>query len=253
MRPMDFAKLLFPVLAASALGCAAAPRSAFDPMIMERRLACSSYETQTDASTPGLPSTSGVDAVLDPSGFALETTPATPEPGRPSDLMAKATKLYDDADWKGAVPVLQRVIRKEGQDDPGNLQLAEYQLGVSYYRSGLFKLALDTFTPIARDRSHLMHHETLYWLVDLVLEEETNLLAIDLAYLYVGENYFELDSTNRELLYLIQYIWGRGYYRAGVYPEAIRKMEAVMRDPRFSRIATDCASTAKQVSGRPID
>jgi tetratricopeptide (TPR) repeat protein len=246
-------RLLTPILATSLLGCSAAPRSAFDPVVMERRLACVSSETNSDSSMPELPPDVRADPVLDPSGFALETTPATPEPGRPSDLMARATQLYDDDDFKGAVPVLQRVIRNEGQDDAGNLELAEYRLGVSYYRSGLFQLAIDVFKPIARNRAHLMHHETLYWLVDLALEQETNLLAIDLAYLYVGENYFDLDSTNRELLYLIQYIWGRGYYRAGIYPEAIRKMEAVMRDPRFSRIASDCASTARQAWGRPID
>lgn len=250
---MNLARPLAALLVTTSLGCAAAPRSAFDPVVMERRLACVSYETNTENSLPGLPPEPSVDAVRDPSGFALETTPITPEPGAPSDLMAKATRLFDDEDYRGAVPVLQRVIRSEGQDDPGNLQLAEYRLGVSYYRSGLFQLALDAFKPIARNRSHLMHHETLYWLVDLALEQETNLAAIDLAYLYVGENYFDLDSTNRELLYLIQFIWGRGYYRAGIYPEAIRKMEAVMRDPRFTRIASDCASTAKQVWGRPMD
>ncbi|MFO0616174.1 MAG: hypothetical protein U0414_26510 [Polyangiaceae bacterium] len=144
------------------------------------------------------------------------------------------------------MPLLQRVIRREGQDDAGNVELATYQLGVAYYHSGLFTASLDAFAPIASDPAHLMHHETLYWLVDLALEEETNLKAIDLSYQYLGENYYELDSTNRELEYLIQYIWGRAYYRVGLWDQAIRKMEAVARDPRFARIATDCASLAKQ-------
>lgn len=233
-----------------AVGCAATPRSAFDPRVMERRLACSSYENATEVS---LTVPRGLEDDLDPAGFALETTPTTPEPGRPSDLMAKATLLVEDEDWKGAVPVLQRVTRGEGQDDRGNVQLAEYQLGVAYYHSGAFSLAADAFKPIAENRGHLMHHEALYWIVDLVLEEETNLVAIDLAYQYIGENYFELDSTNRELEYLLQYIWGRGHYRAGRYPDAIRKMEAVARDPRFARIATDCVSLARQVSGATME
>lgn len=231
-------------------GCAATPRSPFDPRIMERRLACSSYENPTDISLSIPLPQANLD---DPSAFTLETTPATPEPGRPSDLMVKATLLYDAEDWKGAVPVLQRVARGEGQDDRGNVQLAEYQLGVAYYHSGAFSLAAEMFTPIAKDKAHLMHHEALYWIVDLVLEEDTNLIAIDLAYLYIGENYFELDSTNRELEYLIQYIWGRGHLRAGRYPEAIRKMEAVARDPRFTRIATDCAALARTATGATME
>lgn len=235
-------------------GCAAASaRNPFDPVVMERRLACLSYESASDIqSILALPrdDSLGADPLAPPEPEESEpkVVPPPPEPGRRSDLMDQATKLYDAGDWKGAVPVLQRVVRREGQDDEGNLELALYELGVSYYRSGAFDLALRTFAPIAADKRQLMHHEALYWIVDLVLEEETNLGAIDLAFQYVGENYFELDSTNRELEYLLQYIWARGYYRAGNHGDAIRKMEAVARDPRFTRIANDCASLARQAS-----
>jgi hypothetical protein len=243
---MDAPRLTLLAAIAALSACGASPRSPFDERVMDRRLACTESEVPTQILMPPVDGTGPIDVLTDPAAFELDTTPETPEPGRPSDLMAKATKLLDDEDWREAVPVLQRVVRREGQDDAGNLELAQYDLGVAYYRSGLFKQALTMFEPLAKDRTHLMHHETLYWLVDLALEEDTNVQAIDLAYLYVGENYFDLDSTNRELEYMINFIWGRGFFRAGIYPEAIRKMDAVARDPRFARIANDCSSLAKQ-------
>jgi len=168
----------------------------------------------------------------------------TPTPGRRSDLAEKAFARVEAKDWSNAVPLLQRVARGEGQDDRGNLQLAQYDLGVTYFHLKHGDLSFEQMKPIALDAGHLKHREALVWMANLALVvPETHEIAspADYIYLYPEEELRPYDvASHRDLGYLLYYLHGRGAYRRGAYIEAMQTMAVVERFEPYKSLTEEC-------------
>jgi hypothetical protein len=212
------------VAAACAVGCASASKS---PEAFHDVLSCKPGET---AAQPELP----------PAGAA-----AAPVAGTPSDLAVRANELYANEAWNDAIPALLRVARGEGQDDLGNRQLADYELGVAYYHAHRADLSLDQFKAIALDPMHSKHQDALVWLGNLSFIDSLGGAPIDYIYLYSDADIARYDTPElREIGYLLYYLRGRAAYRRGLFDEAMQKMSVVRRYRPYARLADECAGLA---------
>lgn len=171
----------------------------------------------------------------------------------PSELMVEATDDFDDGAWSAAIAKYWRVVRGDGDDDPETLGRAELRIAVAHMRAGDPVTAISVLSRIARDPFHGAHHDALFPILELVFDERTNIEAIDEAYVFARENFYEVGATDPELESLIHFVWGRGYYRAGQLDVALRKMKVASRSPRLAGVAAGCIRLIEQRFGGGCD
>jgi tetratricopeptide (TPR) repeat protein len=204
------------------------------------------------ASSPGSAETPKANAVLAckyGEGIPDNPTPYTPGPavktGQPTDTFARARRLFDAEQYVDAIPVLQKVTNGDSGDDEGNVELAEYFLGASFFRIRQFGFALDAFKPIVTNPSHLKHIEAALWLEKLAEEPLTSERAVDLLYLYTDVDLARYDDANqRDTLYRIQLARARAAYRRGRYDEALGILLKVRAYEPLRQVADNCAELA---------
>ncbi len=231
-------------LALALLGCAPpgrTPRASeslavFTPEVVKSRLAC-------------LPDEHGDPRQLVPPE-EVRVLPSQLAPRPPSSLMLDATTSFERGEWSSAIANYWSVIHGDGDDDDGTKGRAELQIALAHMRDGEAVTALSVLERIARDPHHSAHHAALFSIIDLVLDERTNLEAIDVAYLFAAENYYEVGARDPELESLIHFVWGRGFYRAGQHDPALRKMNAASRSPRLARRLQDHDRAAAERGSR---
>jgi hypothetical protein len=213
-------------------GCASRPPIA-DTERRLRLLACTAQEQPSDAKVQRAIAEARDGRPLDePEATTLRD---------PSPRMLAASERFEQQRWDEAIALFRGVSRGEAYDDLGNREVAQFKMGVALRRSGDPVSALGVFARIAEDPSHAAHHDTLFELVELVYEAETTEDAIDLARLFARENYYAVDERDPELASTIQFVWGRGHYRAGAFDEALHKMAVARRSPRLAKVADVCA------------
>jgi hypothetical protein len=213
-----------------ALGACASP-ALKSPEAYHDVLACKPGESATQLAPPS-------------AGSSL-----TPVAGAPSDLAGKAKQLVDHESWEQAIPMLQRVARGEGQDDQGNRQIAEYELGVAYYHAHAADLSLAAFKTIALDPNHIKHQDALVWLGNLSFVDSLGGEPIDYIYAYDDADIAPYDTPeHREIGYLLYYLRGRAAFRRGLYDEAMKKMSVVRRYEPYAKLADGCSRLAYEAS-----
>ena len=130
-------------------------------------------------------------------------------------------------------------------DDEGNVELAEYFLGASFFRIRQFGFALDAFKSVVTNPSHLKHIEAVLWLEKLAEEPLTSERAVDLLYLYTDADLQRYDNASqRDTLYRIQLARGRAAYRRGRYDEALGILLKVRAYDPLRQLADNCAELA---------
>jgi tetratricopeptide (TPR) repeat protein len=182
-------------------------------------------------------------------GIPDNPAPYTPgpvsQPGQATEEFMQAKRLYETDHWLDAIPALQRVTSGETGDDDGNRELAEYFLACSFFKTGQFAFALDTFRPVATNPSHQKHRQAVPWLAKLTEEPLTSERAVDLIYLYTDADLAPLDNpTERDTLYRVQLARGRAAYRRGRYDEALTILLRVRSYEPLREVADHCAELA---------
>jgi hypothetical protein len=191
----------------------------------------------------------GESAIDDPAPLA-ENEPVTA--GQATEEMAFGKRLFDANRFPEAILVLQRVVDGETRDDAGNVQIAQYHLGVSLVKVRQFERALAVFEPIAHDPSHLQHRATAVWLAALLAEPITTVRAVDLLYLYRDADIAALDTpAQRRTLYMIQLARARGAYRRAHYDEALAILERVRTFTPLRGLADGCTAFASSARKAP--
>jgi len=219
MRPFLF------VLAFASFSCASSPGSAETPKA-NAALACKYGEGIPDNPTPYTPG-------------------PQVKPGQATDTFSRAKRLFDAEQYVDAIPILQKVTSGDSGDDEGNVELAEYFLGASFFRVREFGFALEAFKPIVTNPSHQRHVEAALWLAKLAEEPLTSERAVDLLYLYTDADLARYDNaTQRDTLYRIQLARGRAAYRRGRYDEALGILLKVRAYDPLRQLADNCAELA---------
>jgi hypothetical protein len=171
-------------------------------------------------------------------------------PGRPSDLMSRASQLVAAKDWDRAVLVLQRVTRGEGQDDRANIELAAYDLGVAYYHLKRADLSFEQMKPIALDRGNVRHREALVWLGNIALvgtHDAKGSSPVDYVYAYEPDEMAVFNMPDhQELWYLLSFLRGRAAFRRGRYEEVLDTMDRVAKYGAYKDLADGCSTLARE-------
>jgi hypothetical protein len=158
--------------------------------------------------------------------------------GQMTEQAATAKRLFDAERWAEAVPALIAVYAGRTGDDAGNRDLAEYHLGIAYYRLHRIGDAANVFVGIARDRAHLKHVETLLWIYKLAPEVPGLVRAlVD----YEATDVARFDNPNqRELYWGLSYLFGRERLERGQRAEAAALFAHVDAASTWSADARAC-------------
>jgi hypothetical protein len=223
-------------------------------------LACGASTTTTTTTTTSespqvLPNATGPVTAGDPRscdhlGPAITSPRAQPAPpvamaGQMTEQAAGAKRLFDSERWNEAERALGAVARGESGDDVGNKQLAQYHFAIAIYRQQNMKGSYTVFSEIARDRSHIKHHEALLWLVKFVVDHAELVDFADFAS-YDADEAARFDNPNqRELYWAASFAIGRERLQEGARAEARGLFERVDRNSPLADLAMRCRDRAR--------
>jgi tetratricopeptide (TPR) repeat protein len=166
-------------------------------------------------------------------------------PGAVTAAARNAKKLYEDGRWTEALAALQSVARGDTGDDKGNCEIAAFNAAKILYRLERYDEAAAAFRVMALRTNHVMHNETLLWLVKLAALSPPVVRASDFTrYELDGIEGFH-NSEQMALYGTALYLVGRArMLQAGKHAEAIDLFNRVPADsPAFDR-ARACAKVA---------
>ncbi|WP_428267478.1 tetratricopeptide repeat protein [Haliangium sp.] len=165
-------------------------------------------------------------------GDPAEFQPDEPSGDPPSQLLARATELYDQGDYYPASIEFKKVLDGQSQDTQANRQRAEFFLGKTLYQLQFYSGALAYFDRIAAaGPSHRYHSASLKWMAALsrVLPETSGILEKIGAYDAAELEQPVLDDVRDELYYLL----GRHFYLRGEFDQAVALYNRVNRQSPF--------------------
>lgn len=165
--------------------------------------------------------------------------------GQMTEQAARAKRLFDSERWPEAETALATVAHGDSGDDVGNTQLAQYHLAIAVYREKDFRRSYAMFSEMARNRSHIKHHEALLWLVKFVTDYGSLVDFADFAS-FMPEDVARFDNPNqRDLFSAASFALGRERLQEGARAEALMFLGRVDPDGPFGAMATRCRERAR--------
>ncbi|MEM9865441.1 MAG: hypothetical protein AAF938_27795 [Myxococcota bacterium] len=163
--------------------------------------------------------------------FSVDETgqpPAPPADGPPSEALANALRLYQQASaqpdrYQAAAVQFQRVVEGETQDAQANVQKAQFFLGKCLYHLRYYQSALAIFDEIGQQgQGHLYFDQTLQWLAQLASQLPEPAGIIEKVGRYGIDQLDQFNTSESADLYNeLLFIMGRFQYNQGEFQPAI--------------------------------
>ncbi len=168
---------------------------------------------------------------------AAEPPPPPPPPaeGPPSEALANALRLYENDEYDQAAVEFQRVVDGETNDQPANVQQAQFFLAKCMYHLGFYQTALAIFDEITQlGTGHLFFDQTLEWLAQLAsqLPEPANIIERVGRFGVEQLERFNTDE-HRDLYNQLVFMMGRYQYAQGEFDAAVDLFQRVSPSSRY--------------------
>ena len=161
---------------------------------------------------------------------------------------ADGPNLWDEAAF------LHRAVAGETAASQPAREIAEFQLGKTFYKLNLLQAAYSVFGDIADRPAHAAHAEALLWLGKLAEDLPNPAGVIDHVGEYGEDDLAKFDNPEQRLLLSeLRYLLGRSRYARGRYDEARSIFEKVDRRNRYYARAQlyDGASSVRVRRSKP--
>ena len=132
-------------------------------------------------------------------------------------------------------------------------ELAQYRLAVALYRAKLHHAAFGIFSEIADHPNHLEFHATLPWLARLATDLPEPADVDERVGKYDEMAIEQLDPSQLELRFQLDWLLGHYKYRNRQYEEALRLFAKVGRQSKYYCKALFFSGIANVHLRRPID
>ncbi len=159
--------------------------------------------------------------------------------GQGTSTLSQAQARFQKKSYGQAAKLFYDVVSGVSGDDPGNKQIAEFQMAQSLYYLRFYQASFDIFSSIADTENHLKHSETLPWLAKLSLDLPEPADIISSLGKYSEEDLSRFNSDNKaqqEIYWKLNYFLGRYHYRQGDFETSIKI---------FSRVSAESAEYVK--------
>jgi hypothetical protein len=169
-------------------------------------------------------------------GKGAETAADKPRltPGNPTTEAANGKRLLKAQQWLPAATALYRVYKGETGDDPGNQEIAAFELATALYNLNFFHASYSLLAEIAKRPNHLRFNEALLWLAKLATQLPEPADVVQHVGKYSEDQIGRFNNKNLETYYWqLNYLLGSYKYRSREFGPAVGLFSKVPKKSKY--------------------